>query len=297
MLSIIIPSCTELFLQKTVDSLLNNAEGQIEILVVFDGYKPKTPLRSNENLRLIYLDQHKGMRAAINEGIKESMGEYIMKIDEHCAIGKGYDVVLTDNCAYNWLVVPRRYSLDEANFTKKNDRPILDYCYFTFPKESTYGVGLSIQDWHHKMKERFDPKYDIDDLLMFQGSCWLVNKKYFMEHIGYLDDNSLTYGSFCQEAQEIGFKYWLGGGEVKVVKKTWYAHLKKTARYYQLVGWLEKAYKKDTKTPYNNTWSARHWMNDEEPNMINKFEWLIDKFSPIPTWEPNWKEIWKNQKI
>ena len=29
-----------------------------------------------------------------------------------------------------------------------------------------------------------------------------------------------------------------------------------------------------------------------EPNMIHKFEWLVDKFFPIPTWPEDYKKLW-----
>jgi hypothetical protein len=34
-------------------------------------------------------------------------------------------------------------------------------------------------------------------------------------------------------------------------------------------------------------------MNGREPGMIHTMEWFVnEKFPNMPTWEPNWKEIW-----
>jgi len=50
-------------------------------------------------------------------------------------------------------------------------------------------------------------------------------------------------------------------------------------------------YKRNLMNHAGYLWYTRHWMNDEEPNMNHTFEWLIEKFWPIPTWPDDWKEI------
>ena len=292
LVSIIIPSYRDPLLEKTIGSLLENVEGAVEIIVVLDGYCPATPLGDDSRLRVIRLDEHRGMRAAINRGLAEAKGDFVMKIDEHCVVGKGFDRIMSECCQENWLVIPRRYSLDEVNWKRNELRPVQDYHYLSFPQEGSYGYGMFIGEWRQMTRRCKNPKYDIDDTMTFQGSCWFANRKYFTEHIGFLDDRTETYGTFAQESQEIGLKYWLGGGEVKVIKKTWYAHLKKTRKYYRRMGWSGKSYKKDSHTTANNAWSAKHWVGNQEPGMIYQFSWLVEKFQPIPTWPENWKEIY-----
>ena len=41
MLSVIIPSRNEVFLQQTIDDVLRNAVGEIEVIAVLDGYWPE----------------------------------------------------------------------------------------------------------------------------------------------------------------------------------------------------------------------------------------------------------------
>ncbi len=31
-------------------------------------------------------------------------------------------------------------------------------------------------------------------------------------------------------------------------------------------------------------------MKNEEPGMIHKIEWLVEKFWPVPTWPDDWKD-------
>ena len=105
-----------------------------------------------------------------------------------------------------------------------------------------------------------------------------------MKRVGLLDDRVETYSTFAQEPQEIGLKYSLGGGEVKVNKKTWYAHLHKGRRYGRM-------YKQDVNTVSSHNWSADHWMGNKEPGMIHDIAWLVEKFWKVPTW-PDDRSLW-----
>jgi glycosyltransferase involved in cell wall biosynthesis len=272
LLSIIVPHFNEPYLDATIASLKEGAEGDIEILAI---------------------EGSKGMRAAVNEGLEKAKGDYIMKTDAHCLFGKGYDKILIADCAENWLVVPRRCPLRSETWTLA-DNSFKDYHYLSSPTLScSYGRGIYPVDWKEKTEN--NKSILIDDTMTMQGSCYVANKKYFMDHVGFLDDNPEHYGSFTGEPLEVGLKYWLGGGEMKVNKKAWYAHLFKSPRFYRqfpdLLAPKRKLHKRS-----NHEWGARHWLNNEEPNMIHKFEWLVEKFWPIPDWESNWKEIWEGYK-
>lgn len=291
MVSIIIPCYKDPYLQKTIDSLLENAQGKIEIIPVLDGYSPPKPLKKNKRVKPIVLLNNIGMRSAINMGIKKAKGKFIMKSDAHCIYGKGYDKIMARYCADNWLMIPRRYSLDDINWKRDDGRPARDYHFLTSPLETNrYGICMSSQDWIARGYQRSDPKYDIDDTMSFQGSCWFANRRYYLKKIGDLDDNPKTYGPFGGEQIEIGLKYWLGNGEIKVIKKTWYAHLFKNKRHYNS-RLFSASYKRNKKIPDRRSWITKHWVNNEEPNMVHPFSWLIEKFWPVPTW-PEDKKLW-----
>lgn len=282
MISIIIPAHREPYLQKTIDSLLEGAVGDVEILPVLDGWNPEKPIRPDKRVKVVTLNKHLGMRAAINTGISQAKGELIMKCDAHCAFAAGYDKILSKYCVEDWLVIPRRYSLNESNWKIDMSRPFRDYHYLTFPTPNgIYGITISNPDWSSRTRQKKDPKHDIDDTMTFQGSCWVANKQYFLKRVGFLDDREEAYSPFGAEPLEIGMKYWLGGGQIKVVKKTWYAHLSKRARHYN-AGIFSKRYK--LHQARSRTWAAKHWMENAEPGMIHPFSWLIEKFWPTPTW-------------
>ena len=262
-LSIIIPYLKEPYLDKTIESLTKNATGKIEVLAM-------------EGLN--------GMRSGINAGLAKATGDYIMKCDAHCVFAPGYDKIIED-CQENWLMIPRRYSLLEEPWDRDINSRIRDYHYLSFLGQSSWGLGIYPIEWRRRGRESFD----IDDTMTFQGSCWIANRKYFMEHVGFLDDRRETYGPYSDEPLEVGLKYWLGGGEVKVNKKTWYAHLRKTMHHYNSFRFSRRG-KRDQAAYDGHTWGAKHWLKNEEPNMIHPFSWLIEKFWPVPSWPENWQE-------
>ena len=291
MLSVVIPSYKDPVLHRTIDSLLDNSGGEIEVIPVLDGYQPNLPIKKDTRLKPIYLKKNVGMRKAINEGLKVAKGDFIMKTDSHCLFGKGYDRIMAEDCQENWLMIPRRYplNLDEWRISKKGY--IKDYHYLSFPKRNIHGFGTFPSEWPQRTYERLkDPKYVIDDTMTFQGSCYFANRKYFMEHVGLLKDKEYT--SFFDEPLEVGSKYWLGGGEVKVNKKTYYAHLFKNSNYYEREDAAPRSYKLNRRTRARHSRAAKHWINNEEVGMKHPFSWLVEKFWPVPSW-PEERALWK----
>ena len=216
-LSIIIPAWKEPYLYKTVNDIFQKATGDIEVIASLDGTIPEIMPIKDHRLTIIS-NKTPGMRASINACLSIAKGEYVMKTDAHCMFSEGFDETLIKNCEENWLMVPRRYSLFEEDWRRRDDKPIIDYHYFSYP-------DLISSAWKHDGPE-------IDDTMSIQGSCYFANRNYFMKHVGFLDDNENTYGNFTGEQHEVGLKYWLGNGEIKVLKTVWYAHLVKRSSHY-----------------------------------------------------------------
>jgi hypothetical protein len=254
MLSIIIPARAELYLNKTVEDLLQKAEGEIEIIIIYDGYWD-TPV-ADPRVKVIHRGKSMGMRAGINSAVAIAKGKYVMKIDGHCMVGQGYDKILIADCEKNWVVVPRRKRLDPVNWSLIEGRPDIDYMYLT---EDLHG-----EKWESKNKDPELKKIEIDDLMSAQGSCWFMHRDYFYQ-LELMDE--ATYGSFWGEFQEIGLKCWLSGGRCIVNKKTWYAHWHKDKRGYPLSG---------NKPDFTNKWKeGTAWSKATLP-----LSWLIEKFNP-----------------
>lgn len=285
-LSVIIPNRNNgqgaNFCNKTIQDILDKSETDIEIIVHVDEAWP-IPLSKDPRVHYIHPPLPLGLRSAVNNGVAMARGKYIMKIDDHCLVGQGFDKILIDNHQENWVQIPRRYALDAENWKieeRNDDKYPIDYMYIDFPRKGkAHDDGMHGVPWKRSERDQFD----IDDTPTMQGSCYFMTKNHFDNVLHGLD--STNYGQFAQESQEINFKTWLSGGRCVVNKKTYYAHLHKGNRYGRMYKLDDADHKRGAE------WSAEYWLNDREPNMIHKFEWLIDeKFKGMPSWPENWKE-------
>ena len=297
MISVIIPSRNEPYLNETLHSLFDNATGELEVILTIDEDEPTLDKDIIEDKRITFLRPPKpeGMRAGINAGLKLAKGKYVMKVDAHCCFGKGFDEILLKDMQDDWLVVPRRYSLNADKWDRDKRMYIKDYHYIQFPYHNEgRGWYMTPQVWTDRTyKRKGDPKYLIDDTMSFQGSMWLAEKDFFMKTVGYLNDSEDAYCQFSGEQLETGLNYWLKGGQVKVNKNTWYAHLFKNKNYYYNTTRVREAmYKKELKAIPGWNWAAHHWINNEEPGIIHPMSWLVEKFWPVPSWPEDRKE-WK----
>jgi hypothetical protein len=222
-----------------------------------------------------------GMRDGINSAARISKGKYLLKSDAHCLFNQGWDKILKADCEDNWVVVPRRRSLDGENWCiLENGKSPIDYHYLSYPFAKSGEIGMHGDVWRDRARARLS--VEIDDEMSSQGSCWFMTRKHF-DWMGGL--SSVGYGRFVQEFQEIGNKTWLGGGRVVINKKTWYAHWHKG----KSVG---RGYFIDKREMIRGShYSADYWMNNRWEGRVHDIEWLIDKFWPVPTWPLNWKEL------
>ncbi len=279
MVSIIIPSRNEIYLQRTIENVLANAEGEIEVLVMLDGYVPEPPIDTKDS-RVIFCHYPEsiGQRQCVNAGARLAKGKYIMKIDAHCAVDKGFDVKLAQDCEYDWTVIPRMYNLDFKTWKPKlientdlaiRSRKLHDYMYVGINEKNELRTLYYPDKENYELHKRTEL---IDDTMSNMGCCFFMHKDRYWE-LGGLDEN---HGSWGQVGVEISCKAWLSGGSQKVNKKTWFAHW-----FRGDVGW-----------PYpisgNAVDNARRysqdlWLNDKWPLAKRKFQWMIDKFSP-PSW-------------
>ncbi len=215
MLSIVIPSYKDPLLFKTIQSLLDNAEGEIEIIAVLDGYWPNVPMTFDNRVRYVHLGGNQGMRRAINAGVAVARGEFLMRTDEHAAFGKGYDIILTKDCQPNWIVTPRRFFLDPVKW-EVIDMPPVD-----FMKLKIVNMGGGVQKFSG-VEAPGDDNQIIQESMAMQGSCWVMRRDWWDKVIGELQNEG--YGPHYQDSHEMVFKTWQAGGKLMVNKNTWHAH-------------------------------------------------------------------------
>ncbi|MCK9351240.1 MAG: glycosyltransferase family 2 protein [Candidatus Paceibacterota bacterium] len=258
MLSIIIPSYNDVYLQPTIDDIRKNARGEIEIIAILDGCQDNTITGAT----VIHNENRRGLRDSVNAGVAISRGEYILKCDSHCMFDEGFDVKLLADIEDNWVVIPRRYKLDTDKWIIcEDDAKPIDYEKLVLDLPDR----ICGQEWVGRTKKNKDIL--VDETMVFQGSCWIMSRKHW-DHIGELQEEG--YGTFTQEPIEIALKTWLSGGKVMVNKKTWYAHQhRKFGRTHKM---------KPAEVIAGNTYSKDFWMNNRWEKRVHDLEWLVERF-------------------
>ena len=216
--SVVIPSWKDPLHHKTVDSLLVNSTlgRDLEIIVIYDGYWSTPVVKDDPRVKVVHLGKNRGMRGAINAGVLVSTGKFIMRTDEHCSFGPGYDSILSSTCEGNWIVTPRRYALDPIKWEIMSEHGCNDYNKLVIQD----GKKFAGSNWASRAVERADVM--IDETMAMQGSCWFMPRVWWDRVIGELQTEG--YGPLYQDSHEMVFKTWKAGGKLMVNKNTWHAH-------------------------------------------------------------------------
>lgn len=217
-LSCIIPGYKDPFLKTTTLSLLLNSElgDEMEVIVVFDGYyPPPEDIVQDSRVKYIHLGKNRGMREAINAGVKIAKGEFLLRSDQHCMFAKGYDRILTETCESNWIVTAKRYFLDPVKWRAMDNEPVEHEKLVIQDNKKFSGARWRERD--EKQKNVL-----ISETMAMQGSMWLMPRKWWEKVIKELQTEG--YGQMYQDSHEMIFKTWKAGGKMMLNKKTWFAH-------------------------------------------------------------------------
>jgi glycosyltransferase involved in cell wall biosynthesis len=297
-LSIIIPARNEMFLKQTVENILENIEGDTEVIAVLDDYWPDPPIKDNPRVRIIKNTTPIGQRAATNDGVKLSRAKYIMKCDAHCAFDKGFDVKLMDDCKPDWTLVPLMWNLHAfdwkckscGNRTYQGPEPTtckkcgkskgfkMVVVWQPRSRRITYSwrfdKNLQFQYWKDHRKRPETRRGEYIETMSFIGACMFMERDRYWE----LDGCDEKHGSWGQFGTEWACKSWLSGGKLLTCKKTWFAHMFRTNNKgfsfpYPASG---KEHARARK------YSQNLWLNNQWPKQVHKLDWLIEKFKPVP---------------
>jgi len=302
-LSILIPARNEMFLARTIQDILEHAESDFEIIAVLDGYWTDPAIPQHKRVTILHFPDSLGQRAAMNKAARVARGEYLMKVDAHCAFAPGFDRVMLADMQPDITMVPVMRNLHAFDWVcpnagpfkpdSKNEDPHRRYQGPSGPcrecgKPTTMDVVWYAKPSPQSTAYRFDntlhfqywPEYrrkqvgDLVETMSIQGSCFLVTRDKYFE-LDLCDEN---HGSWGQQGVEVACKTWLSGGRVIVNKKTWYAHMFRTQGG-------------DFGFPYPNPgigrareYSRDLWINNKWDKAIYPLSWLIDKFNP-PGWD------------
>jgi len=289
MVSIIIPARNEQFLQQTIDSIIEKANGNYEILVGLDGYWPKPSLKNHPNVIIYHTSEPIGMRRMINSLVRISKGDVLMKIDGHCIVSKRFDTRLNSICEDGMICVPRQFSLDPISWKPNKRKRFVDYWFLSAPTihlpEEERGANnrgfIAKRWWTYNGPGKDDM---IDDLMTFQGSFWCMTRKHFDDMEIASPDSVMN---FSYEGTELALKTWLSGGRVIIAKKIWYAHLHKGKAF-------PRGFRKGRRTTIESAeYCMRMFLGKQWPKAVRDVKWLVDKFGPVPTWENfDWSYEW-----
>ena len=293
-LSILIPARNEEFLGITIQNILDNIEGKTYVITVLDGYDTPIPdLPQDPRVFIVKLEKSIGQRAATNLACRLATTKYVMKTDAHVSFSKGFDRILMEDMQDDWTVMPlmrnlhgfdwvcpnghRRYQGPEGPCVECKEPTHKEIMWIgkENPKSWLFRFDrdLHFQYWRDHQK---DFNGDFVETMTIPGSCFMCTRDKYNE-LNLCDE---YLGSWGQQGVEVSCKTWLSGGKMIVNKKCWYAHMFRTQAgfsfpYPQSGGSQQRA--RDI--------TKEIFMQDRWGKAINKFQWLIDKFSPVPGWE------------
>jgi hypothetical protein len=304
-----------MFLPQTINNILANREADTEILAVLDGEEQphfsRRDLRQWEESNRVVLLRCKepiGQRGSVNLAARHSQAKFVMKLDAHSAVDKGFDVKLIADYEPDWTVIPRMYNLKafEWKCLACGDRtyqgPKPEKCTKCGASQgfemvilwqarigergkctdfARFDNTLHFQYWSHYGK-RPEAKWDIADVMSSVGACFFMSRERFFELEG-MDEGHGVWGQF---GVEISCKSWLSGGRQVVNKKTWFSHMFRTK---QGNGWGFPYHISGNQQDRAREYSRDIWFNNRWAKQQLPLRWIVDKFSPVPGWENfNW---------
>lgn len=288
-------------LLRTVQSIYENAAGDYEIIIGYDGstdFSISEPEIKKGSLKQIFFPSTVGIKTNINAMAAMATGKYIYKSDAHCSFSKGFDEIMANDMQDDWIMMPRFKIIKEdwSIQMRNGEEEFYDYfymcCPFTDPKGFRFKAG---GHWKEKTMERYaignkDAQIGyldafIDETPQIHGSGWMMTKDRYFELGGF--PNIDPYGH-AQEPIWLALKNWMAGGKVMVNKNCWYAHLHQQGN--------KRGYHMDREQE-NRSYdiAAKYWVGDKWddtwPKKVMTFEQFVDKFMPMPGWPDNWKEL------
>jgi DNA-directed RNA polymerase subunit RPC12/RpoP len=317
-LSIVIPARNEVYyeidlLYETLQNLLENTTDACQIVIVLDGYWPPTPIPSSPRVTVIHHNKSIGQRAATNEGAHVATGEWICKLDAHCAVGPEFDVRLIEGAEPNWTIVGGQYNLQvfewkckKCGWTRdQSSKPEkCEKCGSRFlrqvkvwqPRDGQEGrrraythswrfdTNLDFAYWgaytsdekycqKHSVPFRPEAQGQIHDTMSLLGACWAMKRDRYFE----IEPCDISFGSWGDMGTEISCKVWLSGGELKVNQATWFAH-------FFRVGGIGFPYPDGGRKERAKSRGREIWLQNKWPKQVHPLSWLIDKFAPVPDW-------------
>jgi len=301
-LSVIIPARNEIWLERTIDDVLANSEADTEVIAVLDGYWPDPSISDRKRVVFAHVTEPIGQRGATNLGARMSEAKFVMKIDAHCSLDKGFDRKLIEDWRSGQTVIPQQWAFhifdwkcrrcgnqtyqgfkplkcqkcnDDAGF----DQVIVWQRRRRHHTESwLFDHTLHFQYW--RGDRRPERKEKIFDTFSLIGACWFTSRERYWEMEG-LDE---AHGFWGQVGTEVSCKTWLSGGRLVTNTNTWYAHLFRTGNFSLDGSSTFPYYISGNAQERAREYSRDLWFNNKWPKQVHPLSWLVERFRPLPYW-------------
>jgi ribosomal protein L37E len=305
-LSVLIPANNEVFLKNTIEDILAHIEADTEVIAVLDGRWADPPVDQHPRVNIIYAPEAIGQRAATNLACKLSRARYVMKVDAHCSFDQGFDRKMIEafkEVGDNVTMVPLMRNLYAFDWKcmkcgrklYQDYKPICPDCGNKMERKMIWraksGSSMSYLfdarphfDYfnEYRMRKEFleaAAKDKMTESMSIQGSCFMLTREKYWE-LNICDE---AYGSWGNQGIEVACKMWLSGGRIVSNHRTWYAHMFRT-KPQNGFGFPWKRVESEIQITKKAVWDDV--VGFKLPKQIYPVSWLIEKFSPVPTWTP-----------
>lgn len=303
-ISFLIPARNEEFLVKTIDDILAHTGEESEIIVGLDGCWPPQPIQDNPRVKIFHVTEPIGQRAMQNQLARLSRARYVAKVDAHCAFDDdfgnkmlnffkevGDDTVavpiMRNLHAFNWKCPDghTRYQSPSGPCKECGKPTEKDVVWFAKPRPESTSYLFDKEphfQYFNEYKRRPEYKEMVEKLgynetMSLQGSFFMATRHNYWKY-ELCDEKA---GSWGNQGLEIACAAWLSGLKVICNHKTWYAHMFRTQGGD--FGFPYKIRDKDVNKTKDYI-KDKYW-NMRNKKQINKVEWLVDKFAPVPGWD------------
>lgn len=325
-LSILIPSRNETcydidLLKSTVENVIANTSEATEIVAVLDGWQPQS-LYQHPRVTYIHHSKSIGQRAATNEAARVAQGEWVAKLDAHCAVGPDFDTLLLKDAEPDWTIVPAQYNLLAFQWKCKQCKRLIDQspkperCEIRDDKGKVVGGCGSV---YIKQVKRWFPRDGRDGSDVGRSSgrrqtfmhCWRFDTKleYCPHGFGdYVKRNNLQTPSIHDTMSLLGacwairrdryfdlnmsderYGSW-GQQGTEVACKSWLSGGRLVSNshtwfaHFFRVGGLHFPYPGGGMKERAMARCKEMWLENKWEKQVRPLQWLIDHFAPIPDW-------------
>lgn len=326
-LSILIPARNEHYydldlLGHTVRNVLDNTSNRCQIIVVLDGAWSLHPLPTDPRLTVIHHSRSIGQRAATNEAARIATGEWVCKLDAHCAVDKDFDTNLIAGMEADWTVVPGQFNLQAFQWKCKKcgwlrdqspkpekcgscDSQFVKLVPLWFPRdgrENSNGVGGKRVAYTHSW--RFDTNLDFQYFGAYAADekhCKKHGFEFRPEAQGEVHNTMSLLGAcwamrrdryFYLEPCDERFGSW-GDMGTEISCKSWLSGGRLVVNqntwfaHFFRVGGIGFPYEGGGRKERAKARGKELWLTNSWPKQVYPLSWLIEKFKPLPDWHTN----------